>query len=166
MLFDRKKKKIKEVAEKFFKAMDFPGGIDLEEKEKNSFYLNLKSDEPQMLIGKGGQTLSDIQYILRRIINKKNKGETNITLSSDRQDNVYIEVDVNNYRRKKKEYLKELAQEIADEVALTKEEKTLEPMSSYERRIIHVELSSRGDIETESSGQEPERRVIVRPTTQ
>jgi spoIIIJ-associated protein len=123
-----------------------------------------------MLIDKGEQTLSDIQYILRRIINKRNKGETNITLSSDHssdhQDIVYIEVDVNNYRRKKKEYLKELAQEIADEVVLTKREKTLEPMSSYERRIIHIELSSRGDIETESSGQEPERRVVVRPTTQ
>jgi len=56
-----------------------------------------------------------------------------------------------------------LAKEIADEVALTKKEKILPPMPAYERRIIHLELAQRPDVTTQSIGQEPERRVVIKP---
>jgi len=59
--------------------------------------------------------------------------------------------------------LKELAKSVADEVALTKKERILEPMSAYERRIIHLELASRPDVTTESIGKEPKRRVVIKP---
>jgi spoIIIJ-associated protein len=79
------------------------------------------------------------------------------------QDPFYIDLDVNDYKKKKKEYLREIAISAADEVALTKEEKQLSPMSAFERRIIHTELASRPEVETESIGQEPERKVIIKP---
>ncbi len=163
MFFKTAGKKIKQEAEEFFKKMNFSGEVEVKEKEKDSFYLNLKSDDPQILIGKSGQTLSDIQYLLRRILNKKDKS---LITGEGEERNIYLEVDINNYRQKKKEYLKELAHNVADEVALLKKEKVLEPMPAYERRVIHIELSSRGDVETESLGQEPERRVVVKPASQ
>ena len=59
--------------------------------------------------------------------------------------------------------MKDLAKELADEVALTKKEKVLSPMPSYERRIIHLEISKREDVKTESIGEEPERRIVIKP---
>ena len=78
-------------------------------------------------------------------------------------DPFYINLDINDYKKKKEEYLKELARSAAEEVALTKREKILGSMLAYERRIIHMELSNRENIETESIGEEPERRVIIKP---
>ena len=75
----------------------------------------------------------------------------------------YIDLDINDYKKKKKDYLKELACSIANEVALSKKQKELPPMSAYERRIIHLELAERQDVSTESIGQEPERKVIITP---
>ena len=72
-------------------------------------------------------------------------------------------MDVNDYKKKKVEYLIELAHSVADEVSLTKKEKVLDSMQAYERRIIHLELADRSDVVTESIGQEPERRIVVRP---
>ncbi len=73
-------------------------------------------------------------------------------------------MDINDYKKKKIQYLKELAKSIAEEVVLTQKEKILSPMPAYERRVIHLELSERKDIATESIGKEPERRVIIRPS--
>ena len=83
-------------------------------------------------------------------------------ISESREEPFYIDLDINNYKKKKMEYLKELAKSVADEVAITKKEKELPPMSAYERRIIHLELAARGDVTTESIGQEPERKVVIR----
>ncbi len=66
-------------------------------------------------------------------------------------------------KRKKYEYLRELAKSVADEVALTKKEKQLAPMPAHERRIIHLELVGRTDIISESIGQEPERKIVIKP---
>jgi len=78
------------------------------------------------------------------------------------EKNFYIDLDINNYKKKKVEYLKELAISTADEVSLLKKEKSLEPMSSYERRVIHLELAERDNIVTESDGDGDERRVIIK----
>ena len=64
---------------------------------------------------------------------------------------------------KKTEYLKEMAREAADDVSLTRKEKELPPMPPYERRIIHTEISQRTDVLSESAGQEPERRIVIKP---
>ena len=150
MLNKKDLEKIKEGTERFFEKMDFEIEIRIKENEENIVSVSLKTEEPQILIGKDGQTLMDIQHLLKRIL-RKDLGQ------------VFIDFDINEYKEKKGEYLKELAQSSADEVSLTKKEKTLNPMPSYERRIIHIELSGRNDVETESIGEETERRVVIRP---
>ena len=150
MLDKKDLEKIKEGTERFFEKMNFEIEIGIKENEENIVSVNLKTEEPQILIGKDGQTLMDIQHLLKRILRKN-------------LEQVFIDFDINEYKKKKREYLKELAQNSADEVVLTKKEKTLNPMSSYERRIIHIELSGRNDVETESIGEEMERRVVIKP---
>jgi spoIIIJ-associated protein len=118
---------------------------------KESVEINIKLEEPQVLIGEKGQTLLEIQRLLKIILNKKLKKI------------FYLNIDINNYKKKKAEYLKDLARDLANEVAFSKEEKVLLPMSSFERRIIHAELSQRNDVATESRGQEPERYIVIKP---
>lgn len=142
---------IKKTTEEFFKKATFEVEINFGPQKNLTLPINLKTEEPQILIGEGGKTLLEIQHLLKAILKRKIKG------------NFYIDLDINNYKEKKIEYLKELARNLADEVALTKKEKILSPMPAYERRIIHLELAGRSDITTESIGQEPERRIVIRP---
>ena len=144
-------KKIKEIIERFFQKMSFQVQIEKEELKENTLIINLRSKEPQVLIGGGGKTLVDLQKILGKIIRRKVGKE------------IFLDLDINQYKKNKIEYLKDLAKSTADEVALSKKEKILPPMPSYERRIIHLELSQRGDVTTESIGEEPERRVAIKP---
>jgi len=143
--------KIKKITEEFFKKTTFEVEIEFLPQRDQTLPLNLKVEEPQFLIGERGQTLSDLQHLLRVILKRK-VGE-----------NFFLDLDINSYKKKKIEYLKELTKNAADEVILTKKEKHLNPMPAYERRVVHLELSSRSDITTESIGQEPERRVVIRP---
>jgi len=113
--------------------------------------IDITIEEPQILIGEKGQTLFEIQRLLRAILTKKIKKI------------FYLNLDINGYKKSKAEYLKKTAKEIADEVSITKKERTLPPMSSYERRIIHSELSERTDVTTESQGQGADRCIIIKP---
>jgi len=143
--------KIKEMTKEFFEKTTFEAEIEFLPPKDLTFPINLKTESPQILIGEGGQTLVEIQHLLKAILKKKIK------------ENFYIDLDINGYKKKKIEYLKELAKSVADEVALTKKEKVLQPMPAYERRIIHLELAGRQDVTTESIGQEPERKIVIRP---
>jgi spoIIIJ-associated protein len=149
--------------EKLVKNFSHIEGLDIgisEEKDtknketkdvKEAVDINIKLEEPQVLIGEKGQTLLEIQRLLKIVLNKKLKKI------------FYLNIDINNYKKKKAEYLKDLARDLANEVAFSKEEKVLLPMSSFERRIIHAELSQRNDVATESRGQEPERYIVIKP---
>jgi spoIIIJ-associated protein len=152
--------KIREETQRFFEKMNFDIGteIEVEQTKENAVSLSLTTQEPQILIGKDGQTLMDIQHLLKRILGKILYKE-----DSDAEEHIFIDFDINNYKERKIEYLKELANGLANEVVLTKEEKILEPMSSYERRIIHLELSERTDVETKSIGEEPMRKIVIMP---
>ena len=142
---------IKKTIEEFFQKTTFEVEIEFLPQKELTLPINLKTEEPQILIGEGGQTLAEIQHLLKVILKRK------IT------EPFFIDLDINGYKKKKLDYLKELARSLADEVALTKKEKNLPPMAAYERRIIHLELAGRSDVTTESIGQEPERRIVVRP---
>lgn len=143
--------KIKDLATEFFEKMTMPvSKIDVNYSEDN-VGLDVKLDEPQILIGQGGQTLFEIQRLLKTILNKK------------LQNVFYLNLDINDYKKKKIEYLKDLARDLADQASLTKETKVLAPMSSYERRIIHAELSQRTDISTESQGDGFDRHIVIKP---
>ncbi len=154
MLSQTDLEKIKKITREFFQKMTLDVEIEfLPQRDDSTVPINLKLEEPQILIGEGGQTLTEIQHLLKVILKRKLATE----------ENFYIDLDINNYKKKKIEYLKELSRSIADEVALSKKEKELSPMPPYERRIVHLELSGRSDVTTESIGQEPERRIIVKP---
>jgi len=152
--------KVKKETQRFFQKMSFGIETEIEVKQtkENVVSLNLTTQEPQILIGKDGQTLMDIQHLLKRILGKILYKEDN-----GAEEHIFIDFDINNYKERKIEYLKELANGLANEVVLTKEKKTLDPMSSYERRIIHLELSERQDVETKSIGEEPMRKIVIMP---
>jgi len=142
---------IEEEVEKFFNSTGFIiENIKIVLKD-DIYQICLQLNEPKMLIGEKGQTLMEIQHLIRLII-RKNIGS-----------GCLVELDINDYKDRKKEALEEIAKDIADEVVSQKKEKILPPMSSYERRVIHVALQNRSDVKTESSGEGDQRRVVVKP---
>ena len=104
-----------------------------------------------ILIGKRGQTLDSLQYLTNRVANKMQDGY------------VRVKLDTEDYRRRRKETLENLAKNIAYKVKRTKKPISLEPMNPYERRIIHSALQGNKFVETYSEGSEPYRHVVVAP---
>jgi spoIIIJ-associated protein len=143
-------KKIEEEVREFFSKLGVDFKIEISRDEK-TFKINIQAKDFQDLIGEKGKTLLEIQHLLNAILKKKIREE------------FFIDLDIAGYKERKIKYLKELARSVADEVALTKKERILEPMPAYERRIIHLELASRPDVITESIGKEPKRRVVIKP---
>lgn len=110
-------------------------------------------NEPQLFIGEKGQTLFEIAHVLKALIRRK------------LQEPVRLTLDINDYQKNKEQYLRELARAAADEVALLKIDKELPAMTSADRRIVHLELAERQDVVSESVGEGPERRVVIRVKT-
>ncbi|MDD3386667.1 MAG: hypothetical protein PHU17_02320 [Candidatus Pacebacteria bacterium] len=134
----------------FFNKAGF--SVEFEIKtEEDLLTVNIKTSEANNLIGKQGLVLADIQLILRKVIKKKIK------------EDFYINIDIDNYKKNKEDYLKDLAWNIADEVLKTGKEKEIPLVSSFDRRIIHIELEQRNDVFTESIGEGEERKIVVRP---
>jgi spoIIIJ-associated protein len=143
--------KIKELAQEFFEKMTIEiSAIEVNLSSADVVDLNIKLDEPQILIGQQGQTLSEIQRLLRFVLSRRLKKV------------LYLNLDINGYKSKKIEYLRNLAKETADQVSLAKEEKKLSPMTAFERRIIHSELSQRTDVVTESQGDGFDRCIVIK----
>ncbi|MBI1834146.1 MAG: hypothetical protein HYR90_04975 [Candidatus Andersenbacteria bacterium] len=109
-------------------------------------------DEGRLLIGAHGAHLSALQHVLRCLLRKNLKNEE-----------VRILVDVNGYRLRRERTLLEMAQEVARRAHRTGRTVVLEPMTAADRRAIHTALATHKDIRTESLGEEPNRRVVVRP---
>lgn len=145
---------ITDIADQFlkdvFNAMNMAVVIEstYDEKEKN-ISINLSGDEMGVLIGKRGQTLDSLQYLVSLVINKS------------KQDYIRVKIDTENYRQRRQETLENLAKNISYKVKRTKRSVSLEPMNPYERRIIHSALQSDKYVSTHSEGEEPFRRVVV-----
>ncbi len=120
-------------------------------QNSDTVFVDVWVEEPRPLIGRRGMVLRSLQRILRVILIKELKGD------------VFLDLDVNNYKKRKSEYLQEVANEVADEAVLSQAKKILPAMNAYERRIVHLELSERRDVLTESEGEEPDRCVVVKP---
>lgn len=148
------KKEEKEVAYKFLRevlnAMDIKAEIKVKYTEAG-LYINLIGPKMGMVIGRRGQTLDSLQYLVSLVVNK-NKGK---------DDYVRVVLDTENYRKKREETLVRLANRLADRVAKTRRKVELEPMNPYERRIIHSTLQNHPDVFTYSEGEEPNRKVII-----
>jgi len=123
------------------------------EGEEAATYINLdiKGDDLGILIGRRGQTLACLQYLVRLIVGNQTKAW------------VLIVIDVEGYKQRRNEALRALAWRLAEQVTARKVPFTLEPMLAYERRIIHLALADHADVTTESIGEGEARRVVIRP---
>lgn len=147
---------VEAVAKKFledvFKAMNLTVHMDIKYNESlKNLDVELSGDEMGVLIGKRGQTLDSLQYLISLVVNKG----TN--------EYVRVKVDTENYRERRKETLENLAKNISYKVKRTRRSVSLEPMNPYERRIIHSALQNDKYVTTHSEGEEPFRRVVVVP---
>ncbi len=143
-----------EVAKDFladvFEAMNMNVTIDVKlNKEESSLDIDLSGDEMGVLIGKRGQTLDSLQYLVSLVVNKK------------KEEYLRVKIDTENYRQRRKDTLENLAKNIAYKVKRTKRSVSIEPMNPYERRIIHSALQNDRYVTTPSEGEEPFRRVVV-----
>ena len=118
-------------------------------EDDNSLSIDLAGDDMGILIGKRGQTLDSLQYLVSLVVNKGH------------EEYIRVKVDTENYRQRRKETLENLAKNIAFKVKRTKRPVSLEPMNPYERRIIHSALQNDKYVTTHSEGEEPFRRVVV-----
>ena len=149
-----KKSSVEEVARVFlndvFQAMNMEVVIAIKynEEEKN-MDIELSGNEMGVLIGKRGQTLDSLQYLTNRVANKMQDGY------------VRVKLDTEDYRRRRKETLENLAKNIASKVKRTRRTVALEPMNPYERRIIHSALQNDKFVSTKSEGEEPFRHVVI-----
>ncbi len=150
----RLKKSVEEEArsflEKVFYAMNVNADMDIIfNKENDMLEININGDDMGVLIGKRGQTLDSLQYLVSLVVNK------------NREDYVKVKLDTENYRARRKETLENLAKNIASKVKKNRSSITLEPMNPYERRIIHSALQNDMYVETYSEGEEPYRKVVI-----
>lgn len=143
---DEAKNFITELLEKMKMEAAVDVSIDEEEKAMN---INLTGSDMGSLIGKRGQTLDSIQYLVSLVVNNNSEDFYKVTL------------DTENYRERRKETLENLARNIAAKVKKTHRNVVLEPMNPYERRIIHAALQNDEMVETHSEGENPYRKVVV-----
>ena len=147
------KRNAKEDAEKFLgetlKAMGVKATLDIKE-ENDRLLINISGDKMGVVIGYRGETLDSLQYLTSLVVNK-NHEDTYIRVS----------IDTENYRKKREETLRKVAEKTAYKVKKTGRPYKLEPMNPYERRIIHSALQEYNDINTYSEGDEPYRRVVI-----
>ena len=153
-LTDEKIAEIKKAAHDFlvgvFKTMDMNVEISEEyQKETGILTVNMEGDDMGVLIGKRGQTLDSLQYLVSLVVNKDVDGY------------IHVKADTENYRERRKKTLENLAKNIAFKVKRTRQPVALEPMNPYERRIIHSALQDEKFITTYSEGEEPYRKVVV-----
>lgn len=133
-----------------FEKMNMEADVDISiNEEEKTMDVNLTGNDMGSLIGKRGQTLDSIQYLLSLVVN------------NDIEDYYKITLDTENYRQRRKDTLENLAKNIASKVKKTHRSVTLEPMNPYERRIIHSALQNDDMVETHSEGENPYRMVVV-----
>ncbi len=140
-------------AEKFltdlFAAMKIETKITCSFDSEYTLNVELEGEEMGLLIGKRGQTLDSVQYLTSLVVNK------------GMEDYVRVKVDIEDYRKRRKDTLEKLAKNIAFKVKRNRRSVTLEPMNPYERRIIHSALQNDRYVTTHSEGEEPYRKVVV-----
>ena len=145
-----------DAAEQFVKDVTKAMQLEVEtessfEEESRTLQMELKGPEMGVLIGKRGQTLDALQYLVSLVVNK------------GVEDYVHVKLDTENYRARRKATLENLAKNIAFKVKRSRRAVSLEPMNPYERRIIHSALQHDRFVTTHSEGEEPNRRVVVTP---
>lgn len=143
-------KAAKEFLTQVFGAMDMEVTLETSyNDEDRELTVNMAGDDMGILIGKRGQTLDSLQYLVSLVVNKECDGYLRVKL------------DTENYRSRRKETLETLAKNIAYKVKRTRRSVSLEPMNPYERRIIHAALQNDKYVVTRSEGEDPFRHVVI-----
>ena len=147
-------REVEEAAKKFlgevFDAMEMEVIVDAKyDDAEKALDVDMRGEEIGILIGKRGQTLDSLQYLVSLVVNR------------GQADYIRVKLDTENYRQRRKETLENLAKNIAYKVKRTKRPVSLEPMNPYERRIIHSALQNDKYVTTKSEGEEPYRHVVV-----
>ncbi len=127
--------------------------VEMKKNGENEIQYIINSNENPLLIGKNGKTLESLQFLTRNIVN----------LHQEEDEKFIVLVDIGGYKEQRKKQLEILATKTAKEVAKTRIASSLQPMNSYERRIIHTKLAEWRDVVTESAGEEPNRYLVIKP---
>ena len=135
-----------------FEAMNLEVIIKIEDDVEEGCLIELSGKGLGILIGRRGQALDALQYLLNLAVNRKNA-----------DNKVHFILDVEGYRRRREQALIKLAKGVAERAIKTRHEVKLEPMNRYERKIIHTILQDNNRVETHSAGEEPYRYIIVSP---
>lgn len=146
--------KIKIIIEALLEKLKVRGEVEFMETGEGTRFL-IKTYEGALLIGENGQNLLALNHLVKKIAEHD--------LSGGDDEKIIFSLDVNDYQAKKIDDLKNLARLNAQRVRYFKKEITLKPMTSFERRIIHAVLTESPDITTESVGEEPNRKVVIKP---
>lgn len=148
---------IARIVEELVSKMGFSSTVEIKKKKEEEdddsiIVCNIKTEDSNFLIGQYGLNLQSLQHIARVIARKRIGDEP-----------VNFVLDVNFYRQEKNESIIRLAKNIAEEVLIEKHEVVMRPMTAYERRIVHMELSKNEMIKTESVGEGEDRRIVIKP---
>ena len=140
---------IKEYIVELIKAMGLTANLEVKKREDNVTFT-VFSDNNSILIGKNGRTLESITTIVKQAVHKEIGKYFNLT------------IDIGEYKKERENRLERLAKKVAREVAYSKVEAKLDPMNSYERRIVHNAIGKIKGVTTKSEGEEPNRYVVIR----
>ncbi|MFH0942161.1 MAG: RNA-binding cell elongation regulator Jag/EloR [Chloroflexota bacterium] len=146
----------REILEELLRRLGLEASVNLEESQgepggAGQILLGIQGDDLGILIGRRGQTLAALQYLVRTIVSHRLKVKAPLT------------IDVEGYRERRAEALQSMARRLADQVVSRREACMMDPMTPYERRIIHVELAEDPDVTTHSIGEGDGRRVVIEP---
>lgn len=148
-------KTTKEVTEELLKLLLLEAKVEVsEDVENKAINVAIETEEPGILIGYHGETLSSLQLMLGIMVSKKIN------------EWIRVVINVGDYREKREEVLKRMALSAAQKAKFSQESVTLPPLSGNERRMIHLVLTDNPDVTTESEGEGDERRVVVKPKPQ
>lgn len=146
-----KAEKAEKFLEELMSKMDVQGQVKVVEKNDKQVTLEIEGEDLGNLIGRRGQTLDSLQYLVNLAINKGG------------EERIRVIVDVSGYRQRREQTLCSLALRLADRVVQRGESVTLEPMNAHERRVIHLALQDNPNVYTQSKGEDPERKIVICP---
>ena len=147
--FEKAKKNVSEFLDVFLKQISTEDLKYEVSHDKYYIYINIIGEKTNSLIGYRGETLNAMQTLLTSVANK------------EIQERIRLILDISGYREKRKKVLEELAEKVSKTVIKTRKKVVLEPMTAYERKIIHSKLQTNTKVTTESVGEEPNRKVVV-----
>ena len=148
------KGKIVEMVKKIISFMNLDCQVEVRDESnlesKTTIVSVYTPDNVRFIIGKNGQNLRAFEHLVRAVLSKNNES-SNIVL------------DINDYKKSRASFVVDTAKQAVSRVRNTQKAEVLTPMSAYERRIVHMELASYPDVATESIGDEPQRRIVIKP---